>query len=162
MAKRWSANSKNRHIILAKHEATAVSFWTMHTHALEYAEHSPRLNILSPAKRCGKTTLLNTVSAIVYRPLHTESITIASLFRVVEKFHPTLLIDEVDSFLKDNEEMRGLLNAGHGRFGQVIRTVGEDFEPRRFSVWGAVALTGIGRLAENNWIAPSPSPCAVA
>lgn len=35
--------------------------------------------------------------------------------------------------------MRGILNAGHGRSGVVIRTVGEDFEPRAFKVFGTVA-----------------------
>jgi putative DNA primase/helicase len=42
--------------------------------------------------------------------------------------------------------MRGLLNAGHSRSGQVIRTVGEDFEPRAFKVWGSVVIAGIGRM----------------
>jgi hypothetical protein len=39
-----------------------------------------------------------------------------------------------------------LLNAGHTRNGQVIRTVGEDFEPRSFSVAGPVIIAGIGRI----------------
>ena len=35
--------------------------------------------------------------------------------------------------------MRGIMNAGHGRNGVVIRTVGEDFEPRAFKVFGPAA-----------------------
>jgi hypothetical protein len=137
-----------RYVVLEQHQATATALWVVHAHAIQAAEHSARLHIYSPAPRCGKTTLLNTVAPMVPRPIHTENISPSALFRVIEMAHPTLLIDEVDSFLKQNEDMRGLLNAGHGRGGQVIRTVGEDFEPRAFSVWGPVVIAGIGRIPE--------------
>lgn len=43
---------------------------------------------------------------------------------------PTMLIDEADTFLCDNDELRGVLNTGHTRAtAYVIRTVGEDHEP---------------------------------
>ena len=41
--------------------------------------------------------------------------------------------------VRDNEELRGILNAGHRRGGAFIRTVGEDFEPRGFKVFAPVA-----------------------
>jgi hypothetical protein len=44
-----------------------------------------------------------------------------------------LLIDEADTFLRDNEELRGVLNQGHRKGGQVIRTAGDDYEPRIFN-----------------------------
>jgi putative DNA primase/helicase len=133
-------------VVLSEQQALAVALWILHSHAFEFAEHSPRLHVPSPAPRCGKTTLLNTVAAIVPKPIHTENITTSALFRIIEMVQPTLLIDEADIFLKDNEDMRGLLNAGHGRGGQVIRTVGEDFEPRAFKVWSPVVVAGIGRI----------------
>ena len=52
----------------------------------------------------------------------------------------------MDSFLRDNDEVRGLLNASHRHDGQIIRTVGDDHEPRAFRVYAAVALSGIGAL----------------
>jgi hypothetical protein len=137
-----------RYVVLDQHQATAVALWVVHTHAIETAEHSPRLHFHSPAHRCGKTTLLKTVTPMVARPIPTENISPSALFRIIELAHPTLLIDEVDSFLNQNEDMRGLLNAGHSRGGQVIRTVGEDFEPRAFSVWAPVLFAGIGRIPE--------------
>jgi len=76
-----------------------------------------------------------------------DNISPAALFRSIEKWRPTLLIDEVDAFLKDNEDARGILNSGHKRNGYVLRVVGDDHEPRRFSTWGAKALCGIGSLA---------------
>ena len=132
------------HVILSEHQALAVALWIIHTHAVEVADHTPRLQIKSPTMRCGKSTLLNVIKPMVAKPLSTENITTASLFRLIEMYQPTLLIDEADSFLKrddgrDNEEMRGIMNAGHSRYGMVIRTVGEDFEPRAFKVFGPAA-----------------------
>ena len=71
------------------------------------------------------------------------------MFRSVEKFHPTLLLDEAETFLKDCEELRGIINAGHTRkTAIVIRTVGEKHEPRAFSTWCPKFLALIGRLPD--------------
>jgi putative DNA primase/helicase len=80
------------------------------------------------------------------KALSAANITVAAMFRTVEACRPTLLIDEADSFLKDNEELRGIINCGHARDGQVIRLVGEDHEPRVFSTWCPVAIAAIGGL----------------
>jgi hypothetical protein len=85
---------------------------------------------------------------LVARPLPTSNATTAAIFRTIEKATPTLLIDEADTFLKDNEELRGVLNAGHRRGGQIIRTVGDDHEPRQFSTWTPAAIAMIGRLPD--------------
>jgi putative DNA primase/helicase len=61
---------------------------------------------------------------------------------------PTFLADEADTFLVDNDEMRGLLNAGYRRDGKVIRLVGDDHEPREFSVFAPAAIAMIGRLPD--------------
>jgi putative DNA primase/helicase len=70
------------------------------------------------------------------------------VFRTIEKHLPTLLIDEADTFLGENEELRGLINSGHTReTAFVVRTVGDDHEPKRFSTWGFKAIAGIGKRA---------------
>ena len=56
------------------------------------------------------------------------------------------MIDEADSFLRDNEELRGVLNSGHRKGGAVLRNVGDDHEPRSFSTYGACAIALIGQL----------------
>ncbi|SFJ07634.1 Protein of unknown function [Pseudomonas guineae] len=59
------------------------------------------------------------------------------------------MIDEVDAFLAEHEEARGILNAGFTRdTAFVIRCVGDDHTPTRFNVWGAKALCGIGKIAD--------------
>jgi putative DNA primase/helicase len=105
------------------------------------------LLIKSPEKRCGKTTALMVIQNLVYRPLPTSNITTSALFRTIEAVRPTLLIDEVDTFLSTNEELRGIINSGHFQAtAHVTRTVGDDFEPRQFSTWAPMATAGIGKL----------------
>jgi hypothetical protein len=136
------------HIVLTDQQALAVVLWIVHVHLLDCAEHSARLHLASPAPRCGKTALLRTIEQMVPRALSAENVSTAAMFRVIAMARPTLLIDEVDSFLngENREDLRGLLNAGHTPGGTVIRVVGEDFEPRAFRVWGAVVLAGIGQI----------------
>jgi putative DNA primase/helicase len=138
-----------KYVILPKFGAEAAALWTMHTYAVQEAfDFSPRLAVTGPTKRCGKSRLLEVLAGLVVRPLVTENISPAAMFRIVEQRAPTLLIDEGDTFLRDNEEMRGLLNAGQRRNGTVLRVVGEDLEPRAFGVFSAVAIACIGDLPD--------------
>ena len=120
----------------------------MHTHCFNCFAHSPRAAITSPEKGCGKTTTLDVLECLVSRPLSTANATVSAIFRIVEQATPTLLIDEADTFLKENDELRGILNTGHRRGGQVLRTVGDDHEPRQFSTWAPAAIAMIGRLPD--------------
>jgi hypothetical protein len=118
----------------------------MHTYLVRYFAVSPRLAIISPEKGCGKTTLLDVLSHLVLRPLLAANTTVAATFRIVEMKQPTLLIDEADTFLAENNELRGILNSGHRQGGSVIRTVGEELEPRAFATYSACAIALIGKL----------------
>jgi putative DNA primase/helicase len=135
-----------RHAALPAHAATALALWCLHAWAFEASFTTPRLAITSPQPRCGKTTVLRLVGAFVPRQLPTANATVSSLFRIVEKHRPTLLIDEADTFLSENLELRGLLNSGFQRDGTFLRNVGDDYEPRVFSTFSAVAIALIGRL----------------
>jgi putative DNA primase/helicase len=121
----------------------------MFTHALDAGTFSPRLLIKSPEKRCGKTTLLRALTEVCRRPLPTSNITAPALFRTVQKIRPTLILDETDTFVGGNEELRGVINSGHSRsLAYVVRLVevDGDFEPRKFSTWCPMATAGIGGL----------------
>jgi putative DNA primase/helicase len=143
------AASARRFIVLPKHGDTALALWVLFTYLIDAVNVAPIMALASPEKRCGKTTALAWLSRLIYRVLPASNITPAALFRAVEAWKPTLLIDEADSFLRENEELRGVLNSGHTRAtAYVIRTVGEDFEPRRFSTWGAKAVALIGHLPD--------------
>jgi hypothetical protein len=70
------------------------------------------------------------------------------VYRTVEEWRPTILIDEADSFLFDNEPMRNVLNSGHHIKGSVKTSVkiGDNWEPRIFSTFTAVAVGLVGEL----------------
>ena len=136
------------YLVLPSDGVEILALWALHTHAFESFAHSPRLAITSPEKGCGKTTTLDVLGELVARPLPTSNASVAAVFRIIEMAAPTLLIDEADTFLKENDELRGILNTGHRRGGQVTRTVGDDHEPRQFSTWAPVAIAMIGRLPD--------------
>jgi putative DNA primase/helicase len=127
------------HLILPLGAAETIALWSLLAHAHDCFNISPILAAISPTSECGKTTLLTLLTGLVPRP--------AVMFRAIEKWAPTLLIDEADTFLAGNEELRGILNAGHNRaYAYVLRAVGEDYEPKQFRVWAPKAIAKIGRL----------------
>ena len=136
-----------QHVVLTDHARDITALWTLHTYLIDRFLVSPRLGISSPTKGCGKTLLLDVLSRLVARPLPTTNVTPAAIFRVVEAHHPTLLIDEADTFLYDNDELRGVLN-GNRKGSTVLRTVGDDHEPRAFSTYCACAIALIGELPD--------------
>jgi len=139
----------SRYLALPKGAVTAISLWVLHTYLLEAAWVSPILGIVSPEKRCGKTTLLTLLGRLTRKALSASNITPAALFRSVEHFKPTLLIDEADTFMRRSDELRGLINSGHSRNSAfVLRTAGDDHEPRRFSTWCPKAIALIGNLPD--------------
>lgn len=143
-----TAAAIRRHVVLSETACDATAVWIVHTYLADRFPISPRLGVVSPTKRCGKTTLLDVLGCLVLRPLPTANVTPAAVFRVIEMFRPTLLIDEADTFIRDSDELRGVLNSGHRKGGQVLRTVGEDHEPRAFSTYGPCAVALIGALPD--------------
>ena len=130
--------------------ADALGLWIGHSYLHDRLELSTFLNVTSATKRCGKTLLLEIIAELVQRPLAVAGdVTPAALFRTIEIFGPTLLLDEIDTYLANDRELRGLLNGSQRRASAfVIRTVGEDFEPRRFATWCPKVLVGIGGLPD--------------
>lgn len=143
------ASTIKRFIVCQPETAYAATLWIAMTWLMDAVQVAPLAVITAPEKRCGKTQLLEIIGKMSSKPMFASSITPAALFRSIELWRPTLLIDETDAFLKDNEDMRGLLNAGHTRTSAfTIRTVGDEHTPKTFNVWGAKALCGIGKLAD--------------
>ena len=136
------------HVVMADAPRDAIALWTVHTWLIEQFGVSPRAAITSPVKQCGKTTLLDVLSFLVRRSLPSANLTAALVFRTVEAFKPTLLIDEADTFLRSNDELRGILNSGHRRTGRAMRLVGDEHEPKAFSTYSACAIAMIGKLPD--------------
>jgi len=137
-----------RYVIMDTKAADAVALWVIHTHIFDIFDVTPRLGITSPEKQCGKTTLLDVLQCLVRRALLAANVSASVVFRTIEMVRPTLLIDEADTFLHENQELRGALNSGHRCNGEFIRNVSDAHEPRLFSTFAPVAIALIGKLPD--------------
>jgi putative DNA primase/helicase len=116
-----------RFVILSPHAAETLALWILHTYAYQLRDVSTYIGIESPGKGCGKTTLLRVLGKLVRKPVSTANVSPSALFRVIEELQPTLLIDEADTFLRNNDELRGILNAGYTPdTAFVLRAVSES------------------------------------
>jgi len=141
----------NRYAILPKHAPEALALWVLHAWAFDAWDISPFMVLVSPEKRCGKTTILIILQYLTPRSELASNLSASAIFRYIEEQRPTLLIDEADTFVKDNEEMRGVLNSGHTKTAAyVIRTVeiGGEHKAKRFSTWAPKAIATIRVLAD--------------
>ena len=143
------ADTIKRFIVCKIETAQAAALWIAMTWFIDMIDVAPLAVITAPEKRCGKSQLLTLLGKLSHRPMVVSNISPSALFRVIDAYHPTLMIDEADAFMRDNEELRGILNSGHTRDSAfVVRVVGENLTPKQFSTWGAKAIAGIGKLAD--------------
>lgn len=134
----------------------AHTLWIAHTHLMDAWESTPRIAFLSAEWGSGKTRCLEVSELLVPRAVEAVNVTPAYLFRKVggEQGRATLLYDEIDTVFgpkaRDNEEIRGLLNAGHRRGAVAGRCVvkGKTVETEEIPAYCAVALAGIGDLPD--------------
>ena len=147
----------SRFIIYPSEDAKiAHALWIVHTHLMKVWESTPRLAFLSPEPASGKTRALEITELLVPSPVEAVNVSPAYLFRKVGSKDglPTILYDEIDTVFgpkaKENEEIRGLLNAGHRRGAVAGRCVvkGNIVETEEIPAYCAVALAGLGWLPE--------------
>ena len=144
------ARTIRQYVVLSKMQADAIALWVVMTWVHDRLEVAPFMNVTSAVKRSGKSTLADVLGALVYRPLATSGrITAAPLFRLIERDGPTLILDEADTFMRDDPELAGIINGSQRRSAAyVIRCEGDKFEPVRFSTWSPKAILGIGNLPD--------------
>jgi hypothetical protein len=101
---------------------TIASDWVKHTWRMENWRSTPYLFFYGPADS-GKTWTMEVLASICFRPILCTSTTSASLFRIAEKFCPTLFLDEIQLYSQDEKaEIIALLNSGYRRGQVAIRT----------------------------------------
>jgi putative DNA primase/helicase len=135
-----------RYLVLADVACRAIALWIVHTYLMDIWSVSPFLTLVSPTKRCGKTTALLLIGALTRRSLVVSNLTPAVLFRVIDSVQPTLLADEADTWLLDERsELRGIYNSGYTKRTAVVgRCVGDNHEVQLFSTWAPKVLAMIG------------------
>lgn len=141
-------NQLNAYLYLPKGASEVMTMWILHTYNVNLFDFSPRLCIVSPEKRCGKTTVLRMAEHLSYRPINVSNVTTAVLFRAIDAWKPTMLIDEADTFIQNNEELRGIINAGFQKEGKIsrIETVGKTHKVKFFACYSPVGIAAIGSL----------------
>ncbi|HEX4320407.1 MAG TPA: DUF3631 domain-containing protein [Acidobacteriaceae bacterium] len=141
-----------RYVVLNESQLTVLATWILHTWAFEAAEYTPYLHITAPEKGCGKSRLLEVLEILVRNPERTGGMSAAALMRTVHSDKPTLLLDEVDATFKGNKEvaegLRGILNEGFRRGGNVRRCVPPNWEVQKFDVFSPKAMAGIGSVPD--------------
>ena len=138
------------------HAHVAHTLWIAHTHLMDAWDSTPRIAFISPEPGSGKSRALEVSELLVPRPVESVNVTPAYLFRKVgsEEGRPTILYDEIDTVFgpkaKDNEEIRGLLNAGHRKHSTAGRCVvrGKQVFTEEIPAYCAVALAGLGGLPD--------------
>jgi putative DNA primase/helicase len=139
---------------LSVHEAIAATLWVIHTYfirkpkEIQVCSFSPILQIFSPEKACGKSTLMEVLADLCPRSRQASNISAAAIYRIIELNQPTLFIDEADTFFANRSEIIGILNDGYRQAGCVTKQGGRNFEQTLdFHTWGAKCIAGIGRLS---------------
>jgi hypothetical protein len=134
-----------RHLHLTENQFTALTLWIAHTFLYFGFSVTPRLAIVSPVRGCGKSTVLSLVKALTFKAHKVDSTTAAVLFRLIDREHACVLLDEVDNQdLPVNSTLRAVLNSGHHCDGKVTRYL--DRQVTNFSTFAPLALAAIGTL----------------
>ena len=116
-----------------------ASLYVLLTWVYEFAPSSPYLRVIGDWGT-GKTRFLQVAGAICFRPIFASGATTpAPIFRILEQFRGTLVLDEAD--FKDSSswtEMVKLLNNGYRPGMPVLRADKENgkWYPRSYQVFG--------------------------
>jgi len=125
--------------------------WVLHTWTPERWDSVGYLWLNGPTNS-GKTRAMDLLNYLAFRSLLSPSVSAASIYRALDAFHPTFLLDEFEMYQKQKElkaEVIGVLNAGYRRGQVVLRTDKiRDGAPvlRGFDVFGPKAIASIQML----------------
>src|SRR5215831_1317282 len=89
----------------------------------------------------GKTRFLLTIGSLCYKPIFASGAsTVSPIFRILDSFHGTLIVDEGDfRFSDEKAEVVKILNNGNVKGFPVLRSESDgkrEFNPRAYHVFG--------------------------
>ena len=130
----------------------SLATWAVATHVSEAFDAFPYIALVSPAKRCGKTRVLELLELLCLGAWRGTSPTSAALYRMLAN-SPTLLLDEVEALRgkqvsEVSQAILAVLNAGHRKGATVPRCDGPKNEVKHFPVFGPKAFAAIGFLPD--------------
>lgn len=134
----------------------AAVLWAAHTHLMEAWDTTPRLAFLSAEPGSGKSRAMEITALFCPLALEAANATTPSLIRALDDpaGRPCFFIDEIDTKYgpkaKGDEELRGMINAGHRRGGIFLKCelVDDRWVPVAKESFAAVGMAGIGNLPD--------------
>ena len=147
-------------VFLPQWAPETLALWILHTYAFQLRDVTTYIGVESPEHRCGKSTLVTVLSELAHRAIVASNVSSPAFFRVIEQLRPALLIDEADTFLHGNDELRGILNSGYLRkTAYVLRAVNQPAQTSdnpeaetqtiglaKYSCWCPKVIARIGQL----------------
>jgi hypothetical protein len=133
-----------RYVSMPDGSPELVALWVMFTWAIDASDIAPRLFLTSPMRRCGKTTVLDILTALVHRPEANVNVTAASLYTAIDQEHCTLILDEADQWATKRGPVMGVLNSGHSRATAFVPRVIGGVRVK-YSTYAAIAIAALGR-----------------
>ena len=127
-----------RYVVVSDEQALAIALWValawLHN---DIAVHSPLLALKSAEADSGKTTACGVLRFLTPRAYSAVEMSGPSLFRFVDRMHPTLIIDDADRLLQRKPELAHIINVGwtrgrlaephrRGQVGGVTERAGAD------------------------------------
>ena len=134
-----------QHVVMPKDLAFVVALWIGQSWIHQHATYSPILGVSSAERDSGKTTLMGVIKFLVPRALLSVGISAAALYRSIEKWNPTLVLDECDELFADNPDLLRVVNSGWTRGSGIVRCDPETNEPIAFPTFGPKAIAGKGK-----------------
>ena len=132
--------------------ADVVATWVLGTHLFEGFSTFPFINIKSAEMGCGKSTLMRVMDKIVRKGRYVVFPTPATMFRQIDKYQPTYLIDEADRTISNQkQELIGILNCAHseGLFVERLEPSKDGgYDTRAYQVFTPLVMAGISKLPD--------------
>ncbi len=131
------------YVIMREVEYHIMTLWIMASWLVDNFDTCPYLLFIAP-KSSGKSQAMRVLEQISYRALLSISTTPSALFRSIEMWNITLLIDEAENQVRMDSEtgqaLYGCLNGGYKRNSYAIRIEGEARLPTTYDVFGFKAI----------------------
>ena len=112
-----------RYVVVRDEEAVAVGLWSMFAWVHDIATHSPILTFRASLRNTGKTASCGVLMCLTPRAYAGGELTGPSLFRFVDRVHPTLIIDDADKLFKRKPDLAHVVNLSWTRNFKIPRTV---------------------------------------
>lgn len=128
-----------------------LALWAVHTHLMPELWTTPRLLVDSPLPEAGKTTVLDHLDKLAYRPVKAASLSSPALLARLVKDEPrTILLDECEKNLDPKRdgvgELLAVLNSGYKRGATrpvLVPVKGGGWEAEEHPCFAPVAMAGI-------------------